>query len=183
MIRLLAAAVLAVAPAVPQPQTYGCEKTFTVHMDTRAARAIYRGTRDVTRRQLRLLRRLVRCQRHRGARAFVEAFNARSREAWARRRQVAAQPPPPPLAYAVASWYDTPGVGACALGPDVQSGYRFASLILACGAAILVCHAGCVVATMADHGPYVAGRTFDLNVNVRDAIACGGVCLVRWRLL
>jgi hypothetical protein len=91
------------------------------------------------------------------------------------------RPPPPPLRPALASWYGEHGPGACGVD-DVQSGYRFASLILRCGTRIRICRVGCVTATMADHGPYVAGRTFDLNVNLRNAIGCGDLCSVRWRL-
>jgi hypothetical protein len=66
----------------------------------------------------------------------------------------------------------------------VQNGYRFASLNLPCGARIHICgYAGCADAQMADRGPYVGGRTFDLNVNLRDAVGCPGVCEVRWRQL
>lgn len=91
------------------------------------------------------------------------------------------KPDPPPMRTAVASWYGESGGGACGVD-SVQSGYRFASLILACGQRIRICHAGCVTATMADHGPYVAGRTFDLNVNLRNAIGCSDLCTVQWRL-
>lgn len=91
-------------------------------------------------------------------------------------------PAPPPMRSAIASYYDEHGVGACGLGPDVQTGLRFASLILRCGTRVVMCHDGCVTATMADHGPYVAGRTFDLNVNLRNAIRCSDLCTVRWRL-
>ena len=92
------------------------------------------------------------------------------------------KPDPPPLQSALASYYAEHGGGACGVD-DVQRGYRFASLFLACGARIRICHSGCVTATMADHGPYVAGRTFDLNVNLRSAIGCGDLCSVRWRRL
>lgn len=89
--------------------------------------------------------------------------------------------PQPQMETALASWYDTPGIGACDLGPDVQSGYRFASLFLRCGARVRFCRRGaCVVATMADRGPYVSGRLFDLNVPLRDVLHCGGLCYVRW---
>lgn len=90
------------------------------------------------------------------------------------------RPDPAPLRTALASWYADAGPGACGYG--AQTGLRFASLILSCGARIHICHAGCVTATMSDHGPYVAGRTFDLNVNLRDAIGCGDLCSVRWRV-
>jgi hypothetical protein len=87
----------------------------------------------------------------------------------------------PPMASAVASWYDEDGPGACGYG--AQEGLRFASLILACGTRVLMCHTGCATATMADHGPYVTGRTFDLNANLRAAIGCPDLCTVRWRVL
>jgi hypothetical protein len=83
------------------------------------------------------------------------------------------KPDPPPMSTATASYYTEHGTGACGLGPDVQAGYRFASLILA------VRHPH---AEMADRGPFISGRTFDLNVNLRRAISCGDLCLVRWRL-
>ena len=89
-------------------------------------------------------------------------------------------PAAPPLRSALASWYADDGPGACGYG--AQGGLRFASLILRCGTRIRICHRGCVTATMSDHGPYVAGRTFDLNVNLRNAIGCGDLCTVRWRL-
>lgn len=82
-----------------------------------------------------------------------------------------------------ASYYALHGGGACGVG-DVQSGYRFASLFLPCGAMIKVCHgAACVNAQMADRGPYVGGRTFDLNENLRAALGCPGLCLVTYRRL
>ena len=87
----------------------------------------------------------------------------------------------PPMRSATASWYAEHGGGACGVG-DVQAGLRFASLILACGQRVQFCHAGCATATMSDHGPYVAGRTFDLNANLRAALGCPDLCTVRWRL-
>ena len=95
------------------------------------------------------------------------------------------KPDPPPLVWhsAVASWYAEHGAGACGLGPDVQSGYRFASLILRCGTRVRFCRAGrCREAIMADHGPYIAGRTFDLNAALARALDCSGVCTVRWAI-
>jgi hypothetical protein len=89
-----------------------------------------------------------------------------------------------PWRSAVASWYDEHGPGACNLGPDVQTGYRFASLILRCGTRVRFCHnSRCATATMADHGPYITGRTFDLNYQLHDAIDCPGVCTVRWQIV
>jgi rare lipoprotein A (peptidoglycan hydrolase) len=98
---------------------------------------------------------------------------------------IAAHPPdhPAPMRTAIASWYAEHGPGACNLGPDVQTGYRFASLILRCGTRIRICrNHHCVTATMADHGPYITGRTFDLNYQLSDALNCPGICTVRWRI-
>ena len=85
-----------------------------------------------------------------------------------------------PMRTALASWYDQNGPGAC--GTGAQTGLKFASLTLPCGARVRFCYAGCVTATMADHGPYVAGRTFDLNANLRRALSCPDLCRVRWRI-
>ena len=88
----------------------------------------------------------------------------------------------PPMRTALASWYDQDGTGACDVG-SVQTGYRFASLILPCGTRVqfLRLRRRCVTATMSDHGPYVTGRTFDLNANLRTALQCPGLCWVKWR--
>lgn len=89
---------------------------------------------------------------------------------------------PPPMRTALASWYEEHGTGACGVG-DVQSGYRFASLFLRCGTHVRFCHAGrCVTATMSDHGPYITGRTFDLNGPLKVALACPDLCWLQWRL-
>lgn len=80
----------------------------------------------------------------------------------------------------IASYYNLSGIGSC--GVPAQSGYAFASLFLPCGARVLMCHGTtCVTATMDDHGPYVAGRTFDLNVALKDTLGCPDLCNVTWR--
>ena len=91
------------------------------------------------------------------------------------------RPLDPPMQAAVASWYDQGGVGAC--GTDAQSGLGFASLFLACRTKVEFCYRGCRVAVMDDRGPYVSGRSFDLNSNLRAAIACPDLCTVRWRAI
>lgn len=165
--------VALVVAAVAHP---GCAKTFTYHMDTRAAWAVYAGTREVPQLDVRMLRRIARCQRRPSNMERSRRFNAARRGEWlGRRADLSMQP-------ALASWYNLEGSGAC--GTGAQVGYHFASLILPCGAQIKICHySACVVGTMADHGPYVGGRTFDLNVNMRNALSCAGVCSVRWRRL
>ena len=89
-------------------------------------------------------------------------------------------PPLEPMQTALASWYDQEGTGAC--GGDAQAGLAFASLILRCGTRIQFCYRSCAIARMDDHGPYVTGRTFDLNANLRAAIGCPDLCTVRWRV-
>ena len=90
------------------------------------------------------------------------------------------RPDPPPTQTALASWYDQDGPGACGYG--AQTGLRFANRTLRCGTRVVICHAGCVTAIMSDRGPYVAGRLFDLNANLRRAIGCPDLCTVHWRL-
>jgi hypothetical protein len=80
---------------------------------------------------------------------------------------------------ATASWYYDAGQTACGF----HATYGFASLILPCGARVEMRGPGgrVVEATMQDHGPYVAGRTFDLNPSLKAALGCGDLCYVRWR--
>lgn len=86
-----------------------------------------------------------------------------------------------PMRTALASWYAEHGTGACGVG-DVQAGYRFASLFLRCGARITFRHAGrTVTGVMSDHGPYVSGRLFDLNGQLKAALACSDLCYLQWR--
>lgn len=87
---------------------------------------------------------------------------------------------PEPMTAALASWYDDSGTTAS----GVHYTYGFASLIFgsAWGRRVRFCHAGrCVVGRLDDHGPYVSGRTFDLNASLKAALACSDLCWLRWR--
>jgi hypothetical protein len=89
---------------------------------------------------------------------------------------------PEPMSPALASYYTDHGTGACGVG-DVQSGYRFASLFLRCGTAVRFCYRGrCAEGVMSDHGPYVSGRTFDLNLNLKIALGCSDLCDLLYRV-
>lgn len=110
---------------------------------------------------------------------FVAKITAGLAILWAQHHPL--KPPAPPMQTALASYYTDHGTGACGVG-DVQSGYRFASLFLRCGTQVVFCYRQCVTAIMSDHGPYVAGRTFDLNSNLKYALSCGDLCSVRWRI-
>lgn len=88
-------------------------------------------------------------------------------------------PPPPPSRVALASWYDD--AGATASGRHYT--YGFAALIFGSdwGHRVRMCHLGrCAVGRLDDHGPYVGGRTFDLNPALRDALGCPDLCTVHW---
>ena len=174
MTALLVAALVAAPLSHAHP---GCKKTFTMPMDTRAAWIVYAGSRRVRVREVRMLRRIARCQRRPRNIPRARRFNAARRSDWLVRRADLS------MSWALVSYYTDGGGGACAIG-DVQSGYRFASLFLPCGAMVRMCHgSNCVDAMMSDHGPYVGGRTFDLNDNLRAALGCGGLCEIRWRRL
>ena len=153
-----------------------CPKTFNAFMIKRAVDAEYHAARDVTTQDRKDVERFIRCARPKVDRHAMRQYRRSMRQAWYQRRLDSQ------MAGAVASWYDLGGNGAC--GIAAQAGLRLASLILPCGAWIRICHGSrCADAQMADHGPYIAGRTFDLNANLRDALRCGGICYVRWRRL
>jgi rare lipoprotein A len=76
---------------------------------------------------------------------------------------------------AVASWYDDAGSTACGF----HARYGVANLSLPCGARVSFSYGGrTVTATVDDRGPYVAGRTWDLNQNTAAALAFAGVASV-----
>jgi hypothetical protein len=179
MTTLLVAAVLAVAPVGHAQAHRNCEKTFSRPMITRAIDTVYRGTKDVSKKNRADLRKYLRCARRHVNRTRMHRYWRDARKAWDLRRN----PPPPPMSGAIASYYTTEGTGACGFG-TVQTGYRFASLILPCGAIVRFCRGSvCINGEMADHGPYIAGRTFDFNYNMKNALGCGGICYVTWRRL
>lgn len=160
----------------PAHHRRGCQRLFSVQMGERAANAIYRGARTVTPRNLRLLGYLERCQRNPRAQGFVRSYDRRRGAEHAARRYVAAHPWNGPV---VASWFDDSGGTAC----GIHATYGFATLLnIPCGATITMRGpGGTITATREDSGPYISGRTFDLNPALRDALGCGGLCDVYWR--
>lgn len=168
---LIASALLAVSPAA-RP----CDQLFTPEMGRRAALAVYRGTRRVSRRNLRLLGYLERCQRDPSNQPRVRAYDrARGREHDARIRVSET----PPLSYAVASWYED--AGNTASGYHVY--YGVANKDLAFGTRVLFIYRGrSVEAIVDDRGPYIAGRTWDLNQNTAGALGFGGVDTVGYHI-
>ena len=89
---------------------------------------------------------------------------------------------PAPLQPALASWYDD-YYGPTASG--VRYRYGFASLMFGSrwGTRVQFCYRGrCTVGRLDDHGPYVAGRQFDLNWTLHEALGCPDLCELGWRL-
>jgi hypothetical protein len=168
MLLSILVAALATAP---------CHKTFDQRMIKRAIDAEFHAARSVSRQDRKDVARFIRCARPEVDKRAMRRYRHTSSMAWHQRRLDAT------MSYAIASYYTTNGVGACGYG-NVQGGYRFASLFLPCGAWVRFCHGSrCAAAEMADHGPYIGGRTFDLNSNLRAALGCGGICSVRYRRL
>jgi rare lipoprotein A len=76
------------------------------------------------------------------------------------------------LSPTVASWYYDAGGTACGF----HAYYGVAHLSLPCGSKVTISNGSrSVVATVDDRGPFVGGRTFDLNQNVAGALGFGGV--------
>jgi rare lipoprotein A len=79
------------------------------------------------------------------------------------------------LTPAIASWYDDAGNTACGF----HARYGIASRTLPCGTHVTLSYGGrTVVATVDDRGPYVYGRTFDLNQNTAGYLGMWGVAQV-----
>jgi rare lipoprotein A len=76
------------------------------------------------------------------------------------------------LAPTVASWYDDAGNTACGF----HATYGVANKTLPCGTKVTLSYGGhTVVATVDDRGPYVYGRSFDLNQNTARYLGMWGV--------
>lgn len=75
----------------------------------------------------------------------------------------------------VASWYNDAGGTACGF----HAGLGVASKTLPCGTKVTFVYGGRrVTATVDDRGPFVAGRTWDLNQTTAAALGFGGVATV-----
>jgi 3D (Asp-Asp-Asp) domain-containing protein len=75
----------------------------------------------------------------------------------------------------VASWYSDAGNTACGF----HANYGVANKTLPCGTKVTLSYGGrTVVATVDDRGPYVYGRSFDLNQNTARYLGMWGVAHV-----
>jgi rare lipoprotein A (peptidoglycan hydrolase) len=155
-------------------QARHCDQLFTPAMGERAANAVYRGTRHVTRRNLRMLGYIERCQQHPRNQASVRTYD-RHLDATHKARLN----PAPVLSYATASWYDDAGNTASGF----HAYYGVANKYMAFGTRVLfVYHGRSVEAIVDDRGPYIAGRDWDLNQNTAGALGFGGVDTVGYHI-
>jgi hypothetical protein len=92
-----------------------------------------------------------------------------NRSTWSRAAEVTGMVP------SVASWYEDGGQTACGF----HATYGVANKSLPCGTRVTLAYGGhSVVATVDDRGPYVAGRTYDLNQNVAAVLGMHAVATV-----
>jgi hypothetical protein len=145
---------------------------FTVRQAKRAIDATFAGVKPLRHVELARLRHLIRCQRNVGARPYVR-WVWRDRQAkWKLRRH------PPLNGPAIASWYYDSGTTGCGF----HTTYGIATFVVPCGGTVTLKHgSAAVLATRDDSGPYIAGRTFDLNPAVKAALGCSDLCAVMWR--
>lgn len=142
-------------------------------MVRRAIDVAYGGARLPSRFERRRIARFVRCRRNHATGRFLHRY-------WHDAIDHAHRRDPPLAGPVVASWFEDSGATAC----GTHYRYGFASLFLACGQQVVMQGpGGTVTATMEDHGPAAGlGRTFDLNHALKQALRCGDLCAVRWRL-
>lgn len=157
---------------------HGKPVLFTVKMAAHAGKAAWAGTRTPTRHDWHVLLFIARCQHNSHASSFVHAMYRGFAKANAHRRWEASHPWSDPV---TASWFDDGGGTSC--GTHYTYGFATLRSDIPCGMTIeMIGPSGVLVAaTREDSGPYVAGREFDLNPGLRDALGCGGLCSVRWR--
>lgn len=155
--------------AAPSARRIPCTKTFTVKMAKRAIDVTYSGTRRVVARELRNIRRYVRCQRYLKHRHVLNKYWRHAASRWRTRNAPALTGP------VIASWYDDSGGTGCGF----HTTYGIATFVVPCGGHVLLKFGGhTVVATRDDSGPYVGGRVFDLNPTTKTALGCSDLCPV-----
>lgn len=94
----------------------------------------------------------------------------------ARARMIASMP------VATASWYFD--AGQTASGRHYTYGFAALRYGNRWGLRVRFCYRmQCHIGRLQDHGPYIAGRTFDLNPALKAALGCGDLCAVHFRAL
>jgi rare lipoprotein A len=80
---------------------------------------------------------------------------------------------------AVASWYQDGGQTAS--GNHYPLGVAHKTLPF--GQRVRMCARHCATVRVQDRGPFIAGREFDLNPGAKNALGCGDICHIRYRLV
>jgi hypothetical protein len=167
-LKFFASMVLAFHVHSPFHSNNTCERTYTVAMAVRAIDATFQNGLPATPLQNARLRQYIHCQRDVAAQPYL-------RHLWSVRAT-----PPAMNGPAIASWYVDAGTTGCGF----HAQYGIATLVAPCGTHVRLCNgANCVVATRDDSGPYVGGRTFDLDPTTRAALDCSDLCTVSWRVV
>ena len=100
-------------------------------------------------------------------------------KAWAKKHPK----PKASMTTVLASWYspaDSGGRPACGYG-WINNGV--AHKTLACGTRVRMCAQSCITAIVADRGPYIAGREYDLMPSAKSHLGCSDLCSVRVRVI
>lgn len=161
----------------------GCGSFFRVAPTKAYASQVTAGSHSLSLREARKLGYMEKCQVNPNARGYVRWFD-HLLEAHLRGRILAAErlayERAHPWSYAVASWYQDSGA-TCASGPCRS--YGVANLSLPFGTRVtFFYHGRTVEAVVDDRGPYVGGRTFDLDQDVAGALGFSGVDTVGYRI-
>jgi rare lipoprotein A (peptidoglycan hydrolase) len=164
--------------APPTPAT--CARTFTLPEFKHAADRTYHGTHLPRRGAYGRLWRIARCERPPSSEHRARLIWHHVLLSWVTRRQAVRDAS---MSSATASWYDD-STGQTASG--FHAFYGVANLSLSFGTRVRFCYPTrsprCVVAVVDDRGPYIGGRTWDLNQNVAGALGFSGVNTVGYRV-
>ena len=167
-VKLFASLVLALSVHSPfHHTTTKCERTFTVAMDPRDRRHLSSRPTGHQRPEgpaqaLYPLSAQSRCRRFPAS--SMDDSRQAAADAWSGDRELV--------------------LGCLWNGPRVPREVRNRDAIAPCGTRVRLCNGGtCVVATRDDSGPYVGGRTFDLDPTTRDALSCSALCTVSYRVM
>lgn len=162
-------------PAIHTHHHPGCPVVYTIAQGERPARIIYSGTRHVTRANFFTLGRMEMCQHTKKDQAIVRTYNHQLADEHTQRVIEANRV----WSSAIASWYYDAGTTGCGF----HATYGIATFIVPCGGQVILRGPGGeVTATRDDSGPYISGRTFDLDPVTKAALGCGDLCDVQYSI-
>ena len=172
MTKIVVMTAMALAPmSIHHHHQQHCSKLFTVQMGERAANAVFSQSTWPTIKQFKLLGYIERCQKNPNAQGFIRSYDRRKYAEWKQLwRQLHST-----VYAAVASWYNDAGLTASGW----HAYYGVANKTLPFGTAVnFEYHGNRVQAIVDDRGPYIGGRTWDLNQNTASALGMFGVDVV-----